>query len=136
MKAKLTFSSSPPQNAKQPENKEMVCCYNVVVAAKARLINAVTARLYMGRSKNASVVYACLWIRSQDYYCSGKGQAGGGGYDKRSAAVAEAINSAGVTLFDDNDNDNRVYEGNIEESLEAIVRALGYKGKLLLIYNQ
>lgn len=69
----------------------------------------VDCRVYVGKSTNASTVYASLWVQGikvgkhpADWTygdTSGSGAAGGGGYDKTSAAIADAINSAGVELW-------------------------------------
>lgn len=83
------------------------------------LVSAVVARCYMGRSNNASVVYASLWVHAGNSWPSGHGKAGGYGYCKRSAAVDAAICSAGITL-------NRSIAGvgsqAIEDALLAISR--------------
>jgi hypothetical protein len=56
----------------------------------------------MGRSPSASVVYASVWAfgNGKDSV-SGYGTAGGYGYHKESAAIANAINSAGIELYGD-----------------------------------
>lgn len=59
----------------------------------------VDLRLYMGRSGNASTVYSAVWIKGENCWFSGRGQAGGWGYDKRSQAAGDALSSAGVSLF-------------------------------------
>lgn len=65
-----------------------------------RFRTAVHAFWYMGRSPSASVVYCAVWIHSQDRarYWSGSGRAGGYGYDKKSAALEEAMHSASATF--------------------------------------
>ena len=106
MIAKFT---TPMQNAIQPQNKEMTARYLVIDKESERHI--VDCRVYMGRSSIASVVYAAIWIsfdvkQCQDEnakawehgYTTGKGQAGGYGYHKASAAIDEAIRSAGIRL--------------------------------------
>jgi len=70
----------------------------------------ITCRCYMGRSSQASVVYASIWVHGGrvqlkkgaepvEIYVSGKGSAGGYGYHKSSAAIDEAIRSAGIELY-------------------------------------
>jgi hypothetical protein len=78
---------------------------------------AINLRWYMGRSKAASVVYCSVWVNPPrgtrfgyagsdsepnplmwDRHPSGYGNAGGGGYDKFSAAACGAIRSAGFNL--------------------------------------
>lgn len=60
----------------------------------------IDARLYMGRAKNSSTVYCDLWIHGNSQYGSGNGQAGGYGYDKQSAALYDAVRSAGIVCTD------------------------------------
>jgi hypothetical protein len=94
MKAKII---KPGQfNAMQPNNKETVNTLQVVTIVKGEIKEVITARFYMGRSSQASVVYCCLWVGG---VCSGKGNAGGYGYHKESAALDEAITSAGIELY-------------------------------------
>jgi hypothetical protein len=57
--------------------------------------NPITLRTYW---TGGATHYACLWINTDKIHCSGSGSAGGGGYDKESAAIAEAIQTAGITL--------------------------------------
>lgn len=46
----------------------------------------------------AQTAYACVWLSFADSYTIGKGKAGGCGYCKESAAIDEALRSAGVQL--------------------------------------
>lgn len=83
-------------NASQPQNKETVNTLNVVAFVKGEIKTIITARFYMGRSASSQTVFCCLWVNN---ICSGRGQAGGWGYHKESAALASAITSAGIELF-------------------------------------
>lgn len=83
-------------NAMQPRNKETVQELKVCAVIKGEIEEIITVRFYMSRSASASVVYCCLWVRN---ICSGKGTAGGWGYHRSSAALAEAIRSAGIELY-------------------------------------
>jgi hypothetical protein len=59
----------------------------------------IDCRLYMGRSNNSSTIYCLLWITPIDgTWVEGSGSAGGYGYEKQSAAIGDAIMSAGITL--------------------------------------
>ncbi len=78
--------------------KETTDTWTLVAQTSQGLRGIVTVRCYMGRSAQASVVYASIWVRAGEYYASGHGKAGGYGYCKASAAVDEAIRSAGITL--------------------------------------
>lgn len=51
-------------------------------------------RVYWPREQ----AYCCVWLHTRDAYAIGKGKAGGYGYCKESAAVDEALRSAGVQL--------------------------------------
>lgn len=94
MKAKII---KPDQfNASQPRNKETTNTLTVCAVVKGEIKEVITARFYMGRSASASVVYCCLWINN---VASGKGNAGGYGYHKESAALQYAITSAGIELY-------------------------------------
>lgn len=110
--------------------KETVSSYNVIAVVKGRPVDVITCRVYMGRSRNSSTVYATVWLHGKEYHASGSGQAGGYGYHKESAAVDTALRMAGVKL-------SRSIHGTGEtrEALEATARALGYRGQLLTITN-
>jgi hypothetical protein len=81
----------------------------------------VSARFY----GSSSVVYCCVWIWPHAYGqdgARGAGKAGGYGYDKRSAALSEALSDAGVTLAK---NIAGVGESAEREAMEAIARQFG-----------
>lgn len=108
----------------------------------------VVARAYMGRGRSASQVKASIWVDLSDKKkpadwkygrTSGSGQAGGYGYDKASTAIADAIESAGIELYDTAylrhgekvDFKNRVYFGGVgltatRSALLAIAYAAGW----------
>ena len=70
---------------------------------------AVTAKFYMANGGN--IVYCNLWV---GYERRGTGKAGGWGYHKKSAALGDAITSAGIDLY------GNPYGGEIpHESLES-----------------
>jgi len=120
-------------NARMPDNKEMIASYNVVAACKGGLTNVVTLRLYMGRSSQASKVYACLWVHGRDgFHPSGSGSAGGCGYCKQSFAAGNAIKSAGIEL---NKSVNGVGMPYVEDALKLIAKKAGYNGKSLIVRN-
>lgn len=133
------------QNAKSPVNKETVNTLRALVTKKGEIVKVATARFYMGRSNQASVVYCCLWVyTAAGEYTSGYGTAGGYGYHKESAALQEAISSAGIELYgspyqqDEQKKNKRCYIGGVgdaamRDALEAITRAAGYRGKIKVI---
>jgi hypothetical protein len=142
MKAKII---SQNHNAQYYRNKETVNTLNVVGMYKGEIENPVTAEFYMGRSNSASVVYCNLWVRSPRGImdASGKGSAGEGGYHKESAALQDAITSAGIELYGDpygrgEDKNKKCHIGGVgdtamREALIAIARAAGFRGKLKVV---
>jgi hypothetical protein len=99
MRAELKKEQSSAEN--YSNQKELVRAYSVVgINDKGELSEGVTCRVWMGRSSGASVVYASVWTHGKAY-TSGTGKAGGGGYDKVSAAVGDALESAGIKLDED-----------------------------------
>lgn len=109
--------------------KELIGTWNVIVNSDDGLKNIITVRCYMGRSTNASTMYASIWIYDEKHHTSGTGKAGGYGYHKASAAIADAIESAGIEL--DEDISGRG-DSAIEESLEAIAATLGFESCLIV----
>jgi len=93
-----------------------------------RFVRAIDARFWMGRSSQASTVYCSVWIYQQttgggfDYH-GGTGSAGGFGYHKESAALDEALRSAGVTL---STPIHGAGDHAMEAALRAVARAAGY----------
>ena len=110
------------------DKKELIKTFNVVTDG---LKEVITVRCYMGRSANASTVYASVWINTSEVHTSGKGKAGGYGYHKASAAIAAAIESAGIGLSKDISG---VGNGAIHEALGAIAESMGYS-KFLIVEN-
>lgn len=110
------------------QEKETVSAYSVIAATKQGMREVVTCRVYMGRSRNSSSVWATVWINGRSYYGSGSGQAGGYGYHKESAAVDTALAMAGVKL-----SRSVSGMGETQTALEATARALGYSGQLLFV---
>jgi len=78
------------------DNKELVKRYQVISNDLSCIIDA---RLYMGRSSNASVVYCDLWIHGNNIYGSGNGSASGYGYDKQFASLHDAVNNSGIKML-------------------------------------
>lgn len=94
-------------NAKNYNNDKEKVSHYLIVDKKTECA-IVDCRVYMGRSSSASTVYASVWIRTREdkkpaswQYAgtSGTGSASGYGYHKESAAVAHALDGAGVQLF-------------------------------------
>jgi len=128
-KQKATLPATAVQNGKNyGGDKEMTDTFNLVVYSKGELFTAVTLRLYMGRSRSASVVYASLWCNGGNF-TAGHGSAGGYGYCKRSAAAGDAIRNAGIRL---EQSISGVGIGAVHEALKAIGRAMGYRKSIIV----
>lgn len=81
----------------------------------------------------ASTNYACLWVYG-DSHKAGSGKAGGFGYHRISAAVQEAINTAGYILSNEDGKQasiSGVGESAIKEALIAIAKYAGYSNVYL-----
>lgn len=101
--------------------KERAAGYNgsllVVGNKKGQVCETIAeARFYW--SSSFETCYCCLWVHG-DNYTAGSGKAGGYGYHKESAALAEAIKAAGIKL--DRDISGRGSEA-MREAMEAIGR--------------
>ena len=77
-----------------------------------------------------SVVYACVWTRGALGHSNGKGKAGGYGYCRTSAAIQEALESAGIQL--QTPIDGRGFQA-IEGAIDAIARAAGIRSRYAII---
>lgn len=121
---KTIIATLPAESVHNGKNyggeKEMVSAWNVVAFRDGEYYEPVTLRTYGGRSRNASRIYASVWVCGR---YSGHGWAGGWGYHKASAAAHAAIRSAGITLSASIDGGG---DSMIEEALGAIARALGF----------
>lgn len=96
MKAIITKQVSNARN--YANEKETVGKYIVLDKTGKEFVDC---RVYMGRSRQASTVYASIWVRGAGVCTSGRGSAGGYGYHKESAAIQDAIGSAGIELYGD-----------------------------------
>lgn len=85
----------------------------------------VTARIYWP----GQTAYCALWISDKTRYGRGQGKAGGGGYHKASAALADAIKDAGVEL---DRSISGVGDAAMEQACEAIARALTGKRRFIV----
>lgn len=101
MTATLSTQNSNARNLS--DKKELVKAWSLCHLSDGEIREAITVRWWMGRSSSASRVYCSVWVHGKDFYTSGHGQAGGGGYDKASAAFAAAVDSAGIQLAADVD---------------------------------
>ncbi len=110
------------------DTKERIAIRELIAFKDGKFKSLLTARWYMGKSREASVVYCALWVTlpeadwGSDYACAA-GQAGGHGYCKQSAAYEDALNKAGIKTSDPISGRGMSV---VEESLEALARNLGY----------
>lgn len=125
-KATLPVDSDPENARNWAIEKETISTRKLIAFGKPdpQFTIVVDARFYRGRSSRASVVHCSIWIRTTDgRYLSGRGQAGGHGYHKESAAFCSAVASAGIKLAE------YVHgAGNhaVDRAIEAIGTAAGY----------
>jgi hypothetical protein len=138
MKAK--FNKTVKQSFNTKHRKDVLNeAYRVVDGAFNTVVDC---RVY----GSGSTAYACLWVYGEgNFYASGSGKAGGWGYHKTSAAVDDAIDSAGFELYGSPYNDGReqnykkrcnisgVGDSAIESALMAIAKTASRKRKLHLI---
>jgi len=129
---KATFAPGEHRNGKNlGVFKEMVGSDVVIALKNKMIIEAVTARYYMGRSRTASTVHATLWVHGAADR-SGSGEADGYGYHKQSAALANAIRAAGIRL---DKNIHGAGDSAIREALLAVARAAGYRGQMYVVHT-
>ena len=144
------------QNAKNyGGDKETISTLKVIVKVDKKLRVVCDARFYMGRSARSSTVYCSLWVSGKGVCVSGTGKAGGYGYHKQSAALADAIESAGIKLYDSNyaQHDGTINleknkftrsariariagcgdTGSMEMALKAIAKTAGATGEYLIV---
>ena len=134
---KAVLPESEISNAKNLSGKkELVSAWSVLGLFNGKIDEVITCRCWMGRSRNASTVYASIWVRGHNAWYSGRGSASGYGYHKESAAIDEAITSAGIKLFgtpysgqvvdfEKPANIHGVGDSAIREAFLAIAEALG-----------
>jgi hypothetical protein len=121
---KAVLTSSKRNAINYSGEKETVQSISIVCRKTEKPV--LSCHVYMGRSRSASTVYASLWLHNikehkllkkhkgkfysnilgdetgEKHYqgnTSGKGRAGGYGYCKTSAAIQEAITSAGIEFY-------------------------------------
>ena len=70
-------------------------------ADRADMRSLVTARMYTPLRPNSSMTTAIIWVHTPDRNVCGSGKTSGYGYHRPSAALAEAIHNAGISLSQD-----------------------------------
>lgn len=150
LRATLT---NPPKGreARRPDTP-MVGAGSLIVSHKGEMREAITVRTYYAsRGSGMQPVRACIWIRPAESgaeWLSGRGSAGGCGYHKESAAIADAVSACGVQLwgkpsrymFRDLEVDMKASfdfggtgDSAYEEIFSAIARAAGYRGRMIWV---
>ncbi len=113
-----------------PKNT-LVHAWSAVVHHADGMAEPIVARWYRAQSGDGYSPLRCsLWIKAPGVSISGRGKAGGGGYNKMSAAFDDACTSAGVLL---RDNVHGAGESAVREAMQAICRALGYTSPALIV---
>ena len=113
--------------------KEMISAMSAVAVINGKMCEVVVARWYIARkSDGASPVYASIWTYGAGFDISGHGRATGYGYHKASAALSEALDSAGIVLSERIDG---LGDGASQRALEAIARAIAGDAADILIIN-
>jgi hypothetical protein len=115
--------------------KEMILTMNCIVLDKSGadgMRTLITVRVHVSKSKHEN--YCSVWftgIRDALPWCAGHGKASGYGYHRPSAAMQEALDSAGIKLSEPIDG---VGQQAMADALRAIARAAGYR-KCLIVEN-
>lgn len=117
---KATFNPSKKQKFTASHRKEGRVKFEQysIISPNEDASERITARIYWPGTR----VYACIRIHSPEISAKGSGWAGGGGYCKASASLAEAIENAGFTL---SENISGVGERAMESALLAIAESIG-----------
>ena len=105
----ITLKAELPEkglrNGKHYDKKELIEKYSLVMLNENEFQNhrfheLAIVRVWTGRSRSSSTVYASIWVSGEyEAGTSGTGQAGGYGYCKVSEAVARTIANAGIKLY-------------------------------------
>ena len=119
---KATFTKQVSNARNYSGDKELTKSFVVVGCKDNSMRELIAVKVWEGRARSASVKYASIWTFAEPW-TSGRGQAGGYGYCKTSAAVGDAIRSSGIEL--DSDINGRG-ESAIRDALKAIAEAMGY----------
>lgn len=86
-------------NTNYRKENNFYCGYKVINFGEkdynGNFVEAIDVRFYYTNS----ACYCCLWINAGNVSTSGTGRAGGYGYDRKSSALEEAINNAGIFNF-------------------------------------
>lgn len=130
-KIKAVLPAQAESNAKNLDgDKPRIDTIHAVAMRDGEAISAVEARFwFVSRGSGMQPVYCTIWVRTKSgEWHSGHGKAAGCGYHKASAALAAAIQSAGVKLYRGKalHHIDGVGESAMREAMLAIAKAAGY----------
>lgn len=108
------------------DSMEKIHGLNLVICYKGQIQVKATVDFYMGKSNSASTMHCFFLLNDSrsNTHRYGYGSAGGYGYCKKSASMAQALEWAGIKLAKPI---NGVGEYAMQEAMEAIARKLKYR---------
>jgi hypothetical protein len=148
---RATIGKANPRAEAQQPTTPMVGAGSLVAMRDGQMVEVITVRTYFSaKGTGMQPVRACVWVKPATpggEWFTGRGSAGGCGYHKESAAIADAVSAAGFELWgnpyssgrDENpDMKKRFHFGGTgssayEEIFKAIGRAVGYKGRMVWV---
>ncbi len=123
----VTLASKYTSKSYTTQSKRTVNMFMLTVDLGEHTAMALSAHWMMGARRNATRVYCDIKVRMPGGgYRYGAGFVDGSGYHKESAALQEALDNAGVQLFDGSD---RIDVGGTGE--RAMLEALRHIARLL-----
>ena len=125
---KITFVEKSEKKIpwQKAHTMEKIYSLKLAVCHKSKISVLATVEIYMGKSSSASTMHCYFRLndtKSKTYRC-GYGSAGGYGYCKKSASMANALEWAGIELAKPI---NGVGEYAMQEAMEAIAKKLKYR---------
>ncbi len=130
MNAQAVTAFTPALAINRNHRKENNAFYSYSLIDLDKGSELAVIRLYYSASGARN--YACLWVRAENYYASGSGYAGGGGYHRPSAAAADAFRKAGITLAEPIGG---VGDEAIRDAMQALGHYLGIACPMILRAN-
>ena len=123
---KVTLTNRP--NYFRSHHRKDYQLYKAYIAIDKDFHRVVDCRIYFPKM----TAYCCIWVNWSDknIHLNGSGSAGGGGYDKPSAAAGGAIHNCGIDLSEN--IDGRGSEA-IKEAVEAIAKKVSGKRVIKVI---
>ena len=128
-KVKAMQATDNSVNWSLTDSKELIRKWSLVGYKKGQIYQLANAECYMGKSASSSKVYGFARVFYGQGVLVGQGSAGGGGYCKKSAAIGQAFDHAGIQF--EKDINGRGEEA-VRGALEAIAKKLGYKVFLVI----